>query len=373
MIFINNILSEGDRRKRRILSYNKAIEKAKLEIGKKFNRLTITDIDYEKTYDSYFNKSYNRVFVKTICDCGKIPMSNQLPSIKSGHIKSCGCLKFNNPLIMEDLTGRKFGRLTVIKRDYDKDLKEKEKKGTRRGNVHWLCKCDCGNPILSSVTGYKLKSGQTQSCGCYASEQIAKRNKKYSTKINPVIDNENGTYYLLDDNENKCLIDKDDYSIVKRWYWRKFEKRGDINKGYWVTNVKNDDKYKKTILGIHQVIAEIKFGEYDTTNLNPDHLSRDTDDNRKCNIILKSSIDNSHNRGLSKTNTSGKTGVSFNKGNNMWSAYITVNYKTDLLGYFSNYDEAINARKIAEKEYGFTCDDIKPDYDTDLEVSNELS
>ena len=57
----------------------------------------------------------------------------------------------------------------------------------------------------------------------------------------------------------------------------------------------------------------------------------------------------------------------------MWSAYITVNYKTDLLGYFSNYDEAVNARKIAEKEYGFTCDDIKPDYDTDLEVSNELS
>ena len=53
-----------------------------------------------------------------------------------------------------------------------------------RANAHWLCKCDCGNPQIKSVTGYQLKTGHTQSCGCYASEQIAKRNKEYSTKTN---------------------------------------------------------------------------------------------------------------------------------------------------------------------------------------------
>ena len=67
-----------------------------------------------------------------------------------------------------------------------------------------------------------------------------------------------------------------------------------------MTNVKIDDKYNKSVLMIHQVIAEIKYGEYESSNSIPDHLSRDTDDNRKCNIILKSNQRNSHNRGLSK-------------------------------------------------------------------------
>lgn len=364
MIFIGRILTEETKKKRRIVFYNKAIDKAKSEIGKKYNRLTITDIDYEKSYDSYFNKKYHRIYVKTKCDCGEIPPPNQLAAIQCGHIKSCGCSKFNNPLRVEDLTGQKFGRLTVIGRDLQRD--EEEYKNGTRANAHWLCKCDCGNPQIKSVTGYQLKTGHTQSCGCYASEQIAKRNKEYSTKTNKFIDNGDNTYYLLDDNNNKCLIDKDNYDIVKRWYWRKIDKRGNIDKGYWVTNVKIDDKYNKSVLMIHQVIAEIKYGEYESSNSIPDHLSRDTDDNRKCNIILKSNQRNSHNRGLSKVNTSGKTGVSFREDIGMWYAYITVNYKTKHLGSFSQYADAVKARKEAEKKYGFTCDDIVADYDKEV-------
>ncbi len=364
MIFIGRILTEETKKKRKIVFYNKAIDKAKSEIGKKYNRLTITDIDYEKSYDSYFNKKYHRIYVRTKCDCGEIPPPNQLAAIQCGHIKSCGCSKFNNPLRVEDLTGQKFGRLTVIGRDLQRD--EEEYKNGTRTNAHWLCKCDCGNPQIKSVTGYQLKTGHTQSCGCYASEQIAKRNKEYSTKTNKFIDNGDNTYYLLDDNNNKCLIDKDDYDIIKRWYWRKIDKRGNIDKGYWVTNVKIDDKYNKSVLMIHQVIAEIKYGEYESSNSIPDHLSRDTDDNRKCNIILKSNQRNSHNRGLSKVNTSGKTGVSYNKEKNMWTAYITVNYKTKYLGDYADFNDAVNARKEAEKRYGFTCDDIVADYDKEV-------
>ena len=355
-------MSKETKLKRTEIFYKKALEKAKSEIGNKYNRLTVTDIDYEKTYDSYFNSHYHRVYVKTRCDCGNIPMSNQLSSIKSGHIKSCGCLKFNNPLVVEDLTGQKFGRLTVLGRDIERDA-ENIKLG-KKSVTHWLCVCDCGNPEIKSVTGYQLKTGHTQSCGCYASEQIAKRNKKYSTKINKFIDNNDGTYTLLDDNMNQCLIDKEDYDIVKNWYWRKVAKRGDLEKGYWVTNTKIDDKYKKTILMIHQVIAEIKFGNY--KKIVPDHLSRNPDDNRKCNIILKSNQKNTHNRGLSKTNSSGKTGVSFNKEKSMWTAYITVNYKTIFLGDYINFDDAVQARKEAEEKYGFTCDDIVADYDEEV-------
>lgn len=149
----------------------------------------------------------------------------------------------------------------------------------------------------------------------------------------------------------------------QRWYWRKLEKRDNKDKGYWVTNVKIDDKYKTSILFIHQVVAELKYGEYDHKVNVPDHLSRDTSDDRKCNIVLKSNQKNSHNRGLSKTNTSVKTGVSFNKTKNTWTSYITVNYKTIHLGDFANYDEAVKVRKEAEEKYGFTCDDVVAPYD----------
>lgn len=340
--------------------YNKAIEKAKLEIGKTYNNLTITDIDYEKTYDSYFNKSYHRVFVIIQCKCGKTGISNQLNAIRIGHIKSCGCSKFNNPLCMEDLSGKQFGRLKVIKRDMDRDIQEKDKK---HHCVHWLCQCNCGNKNLVSVTTYQLKSGKTQSCGCYASEQIAKRNKKYSTKYNKFIHQEDGTTIIFDDNNNQCLIDTEDFDIVSKWYWRKIEKRGNIDKGYWVTNVKKEDEINKSVLMLHQVIAKIKYKEeYKKANV-VDHLSRDTNDNRKCNLFLKTNQKNSHNRGLSKSNTSGKTGVSFKKDGNIWQAYITVNYKTIQLGFFKNFEDAVTARKQAELKYGFTCDENVSEYD----------
>lgn len=66
-----------------------------------------------------------------------------------------------------DLTGQKFGRLTVIER------KENSKNGTAR----WLCKCECGNYVV--VLSSMLKSGRTKSCGCYMRETISNIRKKH--------------------------------------------------------------------------------------------------------------------------------------------------------------------------------------------------
>ena len=60
-----------------------------------------------------------------------------------------------------DLTGQKFGMLTVIKID-EKNKSQKTK---------WICKCDCGN--YTSVATYNLKSGHTKSCGCLSKKQSA--------------------------------------------------------------------------------------------------------------------------------------------------------------------------------------------------------
>lgn len=55
-----------------------------------------------------------------------------------------------------DITGNKYGRLTVIKKT-GRD---------KKGNALWLCKCSCGE--LSIVRSQHLRRGETKSCGCLA-------------------------------------------------------------------------------------------------------------------------------------------------------------------------------------------------------------
>ena len=62
-----------------------------------------------------------------------------------------------------DLTGKRFGRLTVIKRA------ENDKYSTAR----WLCKCDCGGETITS-SGH-LNSGHTKSCGCFSREVASEK------------------------------------------------------------------------------------------------------------------------------------------------------------------------------------------------------
>lgn len=61
-----------------------------------------------------------------------------------------------------DLTGQKFGRLTVIARSDDK-----------RKEVRWECRCACGNQ--TTVTSISLRKGTTRSCGCLRKETTARR------------------------------------------------------------------------------------------------------------------------------------------------------------------------------------------------------
>lgn len=62
-----------------------------------------------------------------------------------------------------DLTGQRFGRLTVL-----------ERAGKNKfGSIGWLCHCDCGKEIV--VSSPNLRSGHTQSCGCLKRELSSKR------------------------------------------------------------------------------------------------------------------------------------------------------------------------------------------------------
>lgn len=60
-----------------------------------------------------------------------------------------------------NLVGQQFGRLTVIA--YDQELSDLKQKS------HWKCQCICGS--VKSIEASGLKSGRTQSCGCYNKER----------------------------------------------------------------------------------------------------------------------------------------------------------------------------------------------------------
>ena len=98
---------------------------------------------------------------KCLCDCGNYTeaLSNNL---KSGNKISCGCLSHKGspgitPSNYNNLTGRRFGRLVVIKRVSPVGSK-----------VRWLCRCDCG--AEKDIGAYELTSGNTRSCGCLQGE-----------------------------------------------------------------------------------------------------------------------------------------------------------------------------------------------------------
>ena len=85
------------------------------------------------------------------CECGKRIVAYGT-NLRKGNTKSCGCLRAQH--LIKDLTGQKFGRLSVIKRS---------DKRSKRG-VIWQCKCECGNIV--EITSPDLTTGNTKSCGC---------------------------------------------------------------------------------------------------------------------------------------------------------------------------------------------------------------
>lgn len=131
--------------------------------GMKFNRLSVIELSHKDKRGAHYWKCR--------CDCGNLTVmrSNHL---KSGHNKSCGCLhKEVARKSLIDLSGKAYGRLTVLKFDQFNFW----------GDAVWRCICTCGKESL--VKGSSLTSGHTKSCGCYRKEVqlsvMAKPGKKH--------------------------------------------------------------------------------------------------------------------------------------------------------------------------------------------------
>lgn len=124
---------------------------AKVDLkGQKFGRLTVIAETPKRKNGS--------VVWHCKCDCGN---ECDIPSIslRKGRTRSCGCLKQEsdrNSKNYIDITGQKFGHLTVIEKV----------ESDKYGHTRWKCVCDCPAHTELIVFGDNLRRGHTQSCGC---------------------------------------------------------------------------------------------------------------------------------------------------------------------------------------------------------------
>lgn len=122
------------------------------------------------------------------CDCGNIKEVS-MASLRNGHTQSCGCLRMgaHGP----DLTGKQYGKLTVLAKDKDDPTK-------------WICRCECGN--IKSITGYNLYNGITSSCGCI--------NYSIGEKNIANILNQNGIRYIKEYCNSELKLKRFDFAIL---------------------------------------------------------------------------------------------------------------------------------------------------------------
>lgn len=82
-----------------------------------------------------------------------------------------------------------------------------------------------------------------------------------------------------------------------------------------------------------------------------DHKNHITGDNRISNLRVCTVSKNQYNRKMQNNNTSGSIGVSWEKKQEKWRAYITAEKQRIELGMFNNYEDAVKARQYAEDKY----------------------
>lgn len=134
-------------------------------------------------------------------------------------------------------------------------------------------------------------------------------------------------------------FDLEDYEKIKNYCWLI------NNRGYASCTVRKNKKAKHILM--HKIVMDSPSYE------DVDHINgiKSRNDNRKNNLRKCTHQLNMCNYSKPKNNTSGVTGVSWDNKHSIWKAYITYQNKRINLGSFTNFDNAVKERLIAEKKY----------------------
>ena len=210
-----------------------------------------------------------------------------------------------------EVTGQTFGRLTA------------EERIIRKGKGVWKCICTCGNNAFVTVTD--LRAGKTRSCGCLRKEKMTKhgmhKTRFYSVWSNMVgrCTNENTPNFQYYGGRGIRIRDG----------WNKFEKfKEDMHPSY----LEHAKEYGEVDTSIERIDVD---GDYEIIN-----------------TTWATMREQSTNKRISKSNTSGFVGVGWIEKDKKWRARIHANQKETHLGVYETIEEAISAREKYKNEMG---------------------
>lgn len=143
-------------------------------------------------------------------------------------------------------------------------------------------------------------------------------------------------YGILFIDNTSFLFDIDDLHIIQSKNWYR-DKDGYLVYSYYYLG-------KRYFVRFHRLVMNAKSEQI------VDHINRNRADNRKKNLRICNHGENNRNRGVYTTNTSGTTGVHYDKKRKKWVASITYNCKRVFIGRYEFKEEAIRARNIKEIE-----------------------
>lgn len=236
--------------------------------------------------------------------------------------------------VKEDLTGKVFGKLTVLHQEEDYIGPQ---------GVHyaqWLCQCSCGSEpkIIRQVS---LKNGNTTSCGCIQKQKVYDISCKKNAPAIRNLHDEHGDYCIgfCSNTNAEFYFDEADYDLIYNgeYCWSEYI---DTTCDYHCVRARKRGTSGKYIL-LHQLLGYKSY----------DHIDRNPMNNRRYNFRPATPTENARNRGKYKNNKSGIIGVYWHNQCCKWMSYITVNKKRIYIGLFDDKVDAITARLKAEIKY----------------------
>lgn len=140
-----------------------------------------------------------------------------------------------------------------------------------------------------------------------------------------------------------ALIDDHNFEKVSKFKWCAHRAP---NTTYAVRNFKNPKTGKWSTISMHRFLS----GEEDP-KINVYHVDGNGLNNQDHNLRLCNHGQNLYNSGVSKNNTTGFKGVTFDKKRNKWIAMIGVNGRKINLGRFASKEDAARAWDAAALDY----------------------
>ena len=209
-----------------------------------------------------------------------------------------------------DLTGEKYGKLTVL-----------ERAKNRKKTTMWKCMCECGE--LTVVSSGNLRRGTTKSCGCLARKKSSERATKHGAGYEPWYGQWKAMIRRV---TNPKDVAYEHYALVKNLTidddfvanpWAFYEEIGEFpGKGYTIDRIDNEKGYIKG------------------------------------NLRWVTQAENNTNKSLYKNNKSGISGILWDKKRKQWKVDKRHNKKRYYGGRYDDLKDAEKALNSILEEIG---------------------